>query len=83
MTRGIAMIKEIEPYKEISTPHDKIRPSYPEKLIQDKISKTELKLSDKLLENGAGRRKATLQFTEKEGLVGVYIRKIAIDCNDN
>lgn len=39
--------------------------SYPEKLIQDIISKTDLKLKDRLLEIGAGNGKATIQFAEK------------------
>lgn len=48
------VIEKIEPYKGIATIYDKVRPSYPEKLIQDVISKTGIGLSDKLLEIGAG-----------------------------
>lgn len=59
------MIEKIEPYKGIATIYDKIRPSYPEKLIQDIISRTKIDLSDKLLEIGAGTGKATIQFAEK------------------
>jgi SAM-dependent methyltransferase len=59
------MVGKIEPYKGISVIYDEIRPSYPEKLIQDVISKTNLKLSDNLLEIGAGTGKATIQFAEK------------------
>jgi 16S rRNA A1518/A1519 N6-dimethyltransferase RsmA/KsgA/DIM1 with predicted DNA glycosylase/AP lyase activity len=59
------MNKKVEPYKGISVIYDEIRPSYPEKLIQDIISKTNLKLEDRLLEIGAGTGKATVQFAEK------------------
>ncbi len=48
------MSTKIEPYKGIADIYDEIRPSYPEGLIQDVISKTNLKLSDRLLEIGAG-----------------------------
>lgn len=59
------MSVKIEPYKGIADIYDEIRPSYPEGLIQDVISKTNLKLSDRLLEIGAGTGKATVQFGEK------------------
>lgn len=59
------MIKKIEPYKGVSNIYDEIRPSYPDKLIRDIISKTNLKLCDKLLEIGPGTGKATIQFAEK------------------
>lgn len=58
-------MERIEPYKGISVIYDEIRPSYPEKLIEDVISNTHLKLSDRLLEIGAGTGKATIQFAEK------------------
>lgn len=59
------MIKKIEPYKGIAGIYDEIRPSYPEKLIQDIITKTKLKLNDSLLEIGAGPGKATMQFASR------------------
>lgn len=59
------MGEKIEPYKGIAVIYDEIRPSYPEKLIQDVISKTHLELKDKLLEIGAGTGKATIQFAQK------------------
>jgi SAM-dependent methyltransferase len=59
------MVKKIEPYKGIAVIYDEIRPSYPEKLIRDVISRTNLKLDDRLLEIGAGTGKATVQFAEK------------------
>lgn len=59
------MGNKIEPYKGIAGIYDEIRPSYPEKLIKDIISKTDLKLEDSLLEIGAGTGKATIQFAEK------------------
>ncbi|MBU3145662.1 bifunctional 2-polyprenyl-6-hydroxyphenol methylase/3-demethylubiquinol 3-O-methyltransferase UbiG [Clostridium sp. CF012] len=58
-------MKKIEPYKGIAGTYEEIRPSYPEKLIQDVISKTDLKLNDMLLEIGAGTGKATIQFADK------------------
>lgn len=58
-------MNKIEPYKGISGIYDEIRPSYPEKLIQDVISKADLKLKNRLLEIGAGTGKATVQFAEK------------------
>lgn len=58
-------MKKIEPYKGIAGTYEEIRPSYPEKLIQDVISKTDLKLNDRLLEIGAGTGKATIQFADK------------------
>ena len=59
------MIKEVEPYKGIAGIYEEIRPSYPQKLIKDVINKANLKLSDTLLEIGAGTGKATIQFAEK------------------
>lgn len=68
------MIKKVEPYKGIAGIYDEIRPSYPERLIEDVISKTDLELDDNLLEIGAGTGKATIQFAEK----GFTIRAIEI-----
>ena len=59
------MEKKIEPYKGIAEIYDEIRPSYPEELIQDVISKTNLDLKNALLDIGAGTGKATIQFAEK------------------
>lgn len=59
------MASKIEPYKGIAVTYDEIRPSYPNKLIEDVISKTGIKLSDRLLEIGPGTGKATVQFAEK------------------
>lgn len=59
------MVKKIEPYTGIAYEYDEVRPSYPERLIQDIISRTNLNLSDKLLEIGAGTGKATVQLAEK------------------
>jgi SAM-dependent methyltransferase len=59
------MVTKIEPYKGIAATYEEIRPSYPEKLIQDIIYKTGIKSSDRLLEIGAGTGKATVQFAEK------------------
>lgn len=59
------MSKKVEPYKDIALIYDEVRPSYPEKLIQDIIEATKLKLSSRLLEIGAGTGKATVQFAER------------------
>ena len=59
------MVTKIEPYKGIAVAYDEIRPSYPEKLIEDIISKAGIKPNDRLLEIGAGTGKATIQFAEK------------------
>lgn len=59
------MDSKIEPYKGIARIYDEIRPSYPDKLIQDVIAKTNIKNSDRLLEIGPGTGKATLQFAER------------------
>lgn len=59
------MVKKVEPYNGIAAIYDEIRPSYPEKLIQDIISKTNLNLNNRLLEIGPGTGKATVQFAEK------------------
>ncbi|WP_346962506.1 class I SAM-dependent methyltransferase [Clostridium sp.] len=58
-------MKKIEPYKGIAGIYEEIRPSYPEKLIQDVISKADLKFNDRLLEIGPGTGKATIQFADK------------------
>lgn len=58
-------MEKIEPYKGIAGIYEDIRPSYPEKLIQDIIKKTDLNLGDRLLEIGAGTGKATVQFAAK------------------
>lgn len=58
-------MEKIEPYKGIAGIYEDIRPSYPERLIQDVIKKTDLKLDDRLLEIGAGTGKATIQFADK------------------
>lgn len=82
-------MKKIEPYKGISGIYDEIRPSYPEKLIEDVIYKSDLKLNDRLLEIGAGTGKATIQFAEKGFIVhaielGEDMAKILKDkCNDH
>lgn len=59
------MSKKIEPYKDIALIYDEVRPSYPEDLIQDIITATNLGYGDKILEIGAGTGKATVQFAEK------------------
>lgn len=59
------MVKKIEPYKGIAEIYDEIRPSYPEKLIEDIILKTDLNLNNRILEIGAGTGKATVQFAKK------------------
>lgn len=59
------MVNKIHPYKGIANVYEEIRPSYPERLIEDIISKSNLKASDRLLEIGAGTGKATVQFAEK------------------
>lgn len=58
-------MEKIEPYKGIAGIYEEIRPSYPVKLIQDIITKIDLKLDNKLLEIGAGTGKATMQFANK------------------
>ncbi len=62
-------ITKIEPYKGIAGIYEEIRPSYPDQLIQDVISITDLKPEDRLLEIGAGTGKATLQFAHKGYLI--------------
>lgn len=59
------MVSKIEPYKGIAAAYEEIRPSYPEKLIEDIILKTGIKSGDRLLEIGAGTGKATVQFAER------------------
>jgi SAM-dependent methyltransferase len=63
--REVFAITKIEPYKGIAGIYEEIRPSYPEQLIQDIISITNLKSEDILLEIGAGTGKATIQFANK------------------
>lgn len=58
------MAVKVEPYKGIAEIYEEIRPSYPEKLIQDVIARAGLKPSDRLLEIGSGTGKATVQFAE-------------------
>ena len=58
-------MEKIEPYRGIAGIYEDIRPSYPERLIKDVISKTGLKLDDRVLEIGAGTGKATVQFADK------------------
>lgn len=65
---------KVEPYKGIAGIYEEIRPSYPERLIDDVIRKTNLKLNDNLLEIGAGTGKATVQFAGK----GFTIKAIEI-----
>lgn len=67
------MVEKIVPYKGIAITYDEIRPSYPEKLIDDIISKTEIKSNDRLLEIGAGTGKATIQFAEKGFAIHVIL----------
>lgn len=62
---GINMVSKIEPYKGIAATYEEIRPGYPKKLIEDIISRTGIKRSDRLLEIGAGTGKATIQFAER------------------
>lgn len=59
------MVMRIEPYKGIAAIYESIRPSYPEKLIDDVVIKTSIDLEDNLLEIGAGTGKATIQFADK------------------
>lgn len=59
------MVSKIEPYKGIADTYDEIRPSYPEKLIEDVICKTRINYSNRLLEIGAGTGKATIQFAKR------------------
>jgi trans-aconitate methyltransferase len=54
-----------EPYKGIAAEYDKTRPSYPDELVRDVISKTNLSVNSAILEIGAGTGKATVQFAEK------------------
>lgn len=59
------MVNKVQPYKGIANIYEEIRPSYPERLIEDIILKSNLKASDRLLEIGAGTGKATVQLAEK------------------
>jgi SAM-dependent methyltransferase len=56
---------KIEPYKGIAGIYEEIRPTYPEKLIEDIITKTGLKQNAILLEIGAGTGKATIPFAAR------------------
>lgn len=67
-------MKTVEPYKGIAGIYEEIRPSYPEKLIEDVLCKANLKPGDRLLEIGAGTGKATVQFAER----GFAIKAIEI-----
>lgn len=49
-------------FNKIAKLYDEGRPSYPEELIEDVISRTNITPGDNLLEIGAGTGKATLQF---------------------
>ncbi len=67
-------IINLEPYKGIAGIYEEIRPSYPEELIHDIITITNIKSEDRILEIGAGTGKATIQFANK----GYQIRAIEI-----
>lgn len=54
------MTSKIEPYKDIAGIYEETRPSYPDELINDIITKTNLKPDDRLLEIGAGTGKASV-----------------------
>lgn len=58
-------MKRNESFDKMAALYDKIRPSYPEQLIEDILSKAQLTSNDRLLEIGAGTGKATIQFAEK------------------
>lgn len=58
-------MKRNESFDKVAKTYDEVRPSYPEKLINDIIEKTNLKTNDRLLEVGAGTGKATIQLAEK------------------
>lgn len=64
-------MKRNESFDKMASLYDKIRPSYPEQLIEDIISKAQITSIARLLEIGAGTGKATVQFAEKG---------ITIDC---
>lgn len=64
----------IEPYKGIAGIYEEIRPSYPERLIEDVVDRAKLKAGDSLLELGAGTGKATAQFSHR----GFSIKAIEI-----
>ncbi len=68
------MMNYIEPYKGIAGIYEEIRPTYPEELIHDIITVTNLKSENRLLEIGAGTGKATIQFAKK----GYQIRAVEI-----
>lgn len=67
-------MEKMEPYKGIAEIYEEIRPSYPDRLIQDVAEKISLKPGDRLLEIGAGTGKATVQFADK----GFQIRAIEL-----
>lgn len=58
-------MKRSESFDQMAILYDKVRPSYPNQLIEDIISKTQITPNHKLLEIGAGTGKATVQFAEK------------------
>lgn len=58
-------MKRNESFDKMAALYDKIRPSYPEQLIEDILSKAQLTSNARLLEIGAGTGKATIQFAEK------------------
>jgi len=58
-------MKRNESFDKMAALYDKIRPSYPEQLIEDIIGKTQITSSARLLEIGAGTGKATVQFAKK------------------
>lgn len=57
-------MKRNESFDEMAQLYDQVRPSYPEKLIEDIIVKAGIKPEDKLLEIGAGTGKATVQLAK-------------------
>lgn len=58
-------MKRNESFDKMAALYDKIRPAYPEQLIEDIISKAQITSIARLLEIGAGTGKATVQFAEK------------------
>ncbi len=60
-----------EAFDKMAILYDKVRPSYPNKIIEDIISKTQVTTNHRLLEIGAGTGKATVSFAKK---------RFTIDC---
>jgi SAM-dependent methyltransferase len=56
---------KIEPYKNIARIYDEIRPSYPDKLIDDIVTKTKIDVDSNILEIGAGTGKATILMAKR------------------